>query len=266
MDCKLESPSVVALLFGALLAACAAIRSEPSADVRQALAPTGKLRVGVYAGSPTSMVRDASGEIRGVSVDLGAELAKRLGVPVERVEFPRLAEVLEGMKSGRVDFTVTNATPARARDLDFTPPILDIELGFLVAPRSSIVAIADVDKPGVRIGVLQGSTSQTALPGVLKYAAVVPAPTLKAATDMLARGELDAYGTNKAILFEMSDALPGSRVLDGRWGVEHLAIAIPKGREHAMAYVRAFAASAIAEGLVSRAAQRAGLRGTMTVN
>jgi polar amino acid transport system substrate-binding protein len=47
---------------------------------------------------------------------------------------------------------------------------------------------------------------------------------------MLSQGRLNAFATNKAILFEMSDSLPGSRVLDGRWGVEHLAIAIPKNR------------------------------------
>jgi hypothetical protein len=40
---------------------------------------------------------------------------------------------------------------------------------------------------------------------------------------MLAEHKIDVYATNKANLFEMSDALPGSRVLDGRWGLENLA-------------------------------------------
>ena len=43
--------------------------------------------------------------------------------------------------------------------------------------------------------------------------------------------QLDAFATNKPILFEMSDGIPGSRILDGRWGVEHVAVAIPRGRE-----------------------------------
>jgi polar amino acid transport system substrate-binding protein len=210
------------------------------------------------------MVRDAaSGEIRGVSVDLGTELARRLGVPAERVEFRRIAEVLERVKSGDVDFTVTNATAARAKDMDFTQPLLAIELGYLVPPGSSISALADLDRPGVRVGVTQGSTSQKVLPGLLKSAAVVPAPTLKAALEMLSQHKLDAFATNKAILFEMSDALPGARVLDGRWGLEHLAIAIPKGREPGMAYARKFASDAMSEGMVVRAAQRAGLRGSI---
>jgi polar amino acid transport system substrate-binding protein len=62
----------------------------------------------------------------------------------------------------------------------------------------------------------------------------------------------------------MSDRMPGARVLDGRWGVEHIAIAIPKGREAAMAYVRRFVEEAQTGGLLAQAAQRAGLRGVVT--
>jgi polar amino acid transport system substrate-binding protein len=54
----------------------------PTPQVSQALAPTGKLRVGVYPGSPTSMIRDpASGETKGLTFDLGKEFARRLNVP-----------------------------------------------------------------------------------------------------------------------------------------------------------------------------------------
>ena len=75
-----------------------------------------------------------------------------------------------------------------------------------------------------------------------------------------AGGQVDAY-TNKAALFEMSDQLPGSRVLDGRWGVELFALAVPRGRGTALQSVRTFADAAKSEGLVQRAAERAGIRG-----
>jgi hypothetical protein len=41
---------------------------------------------------------------------------------------------------------------------------------------------------------------------------------------MLCDGRIDAFATNKGILFEMADELPEARVLDGRWGAESLAI------------------------------------------
>jgi polar amino acid transport system substrate-binding protein len=252
---------------GLLLTACAGVHTVPAPEVRQALAPTGKLRVGVYSGSPFSMIRDpASGETKGVTVEIGKALAMRLGVPYEAVEYARIAEVLEALKAGQVDVTIANATPARAKDLDWTPPLLLIELGYLVLPGSPVSALADVDQPGIRVGVTQGGTSNATLAREFKNAKVVPAPTLKSAIEMLSQRNVDAYATNKANLFEMSDGLPGSRVLDGRWGLEHLAIAIPKGRDRGMAYVRRFVADVKSEGLVTRAAERAGLRGTVNAD
>ena len=74
---------------------------------------------------------------------------------------------------------------------------------------------------------------------------------------------LDAFATNKATLFEMSDQLPGSRILPGRWGLEHFAIGLPKGREAAMPLVSGFANDVKADGRVARAVEHAGLRGVV---
>jgi polar amino acid transport system substrate-binding protein len=87
--------------------------------------------------------------------------------------------------------------------------------------------------------------------------------TLKDGIAMLADGRIDAYATNKATLFEMADSLPGSRVLDGRWGLERHAIAIPKGRDAGLPFLRAFTEDIKAQGLVKAAASRAGLRGAI---
>ena len=248
----------------ALLVVDAIAAGQPAAEVRRVLAPSGKLRVGVYPGSPTSMIQDGSaGQRKGVTFDLGTELAKRLGVPFEPVVFQRVAEVVDALKSGQIDFTITNASPARVKDLDFTATVLDLELGYLVLAGSPVSALASVDRPGIRVGVSEGSTSLSTLTREFKNATVVTAPSLKNAMEMLSQKTIDAFATNKAILFEMSDELPNSRVLAGRWGLEHLAMAIPKGRDAAMPYLRKFAEDAKSQGLVQRAVQRAGLRGTV---
>lgn len=188
--------------------------------IREVLAPTGKLRVGVYPGSPTSMVKAANtGETHGITFDLGRELARRLGVPFDPVTHRRVDEILKEMMAGQLDFTVTNATPVRAKDLDFSQTLLSIELGYLVPPNSAVHTIEDIDKATMRIGVTQGSTSQRTLPKILKHASVVPAPSLKEAAQMIGNKQLDAFATNKPILFEMSDGIPGARILDGRWAL-----------------------------------------------
>jgi polar amino acid transport system substrate-binding protein len=230
---------------------------------KELLAPTGHLRVGVYPGSPTSMVTDAStGQTHGLTYDLGRELAARLNVSAEYVTFPRIADVLNAMKEGQVDFTVTNATPMRANDVSFSQPLLSVELGYLV-PANSSIGRADEDRPGIRIGVTKGSTSERTLPARFKNAKIIPAESVKLAIGMLSRGELDAYATNKAILFEMSDSMPGARILDGNWGLEHLAIAIPRGREQGLPFVEGFAREVQANGLLERVQQEAGLRGAV---
>jgi len=234
-------------------------------EVQQALAPTGVLRVGVYLGSPTSWVRDAkTGQSRGVALELGYALGQQLGVPVQVVEYPRVAEVLVGLRAGQVDMTFTNASPARAQEVDFTPTLIQLELGVLVPANSRIQSFADVDRAGVRLGVSQGSSSQGVLGTRLKQTTVVPVASLSVAQQMLQRGELDAFATNKGILFELAEKVPGAQVLKDRWGLENLAIAIPKGREAALPYLREFAQTLKRQGELQRMADRAGLRGLAT--
>jgi len=231
---------------------------------RECLAPLGRLRVGVFAGSPLSMVVDRrTGETCGLCHDLGAEFAKRLGVPVEYPTFQNIADVIRAMKSADVDFTVSNATPVRAADVDFTQTLLSLDLGYLVPTLSSLAAAGELDRPGMRIGVTKGSTSERTLPAKFKQARVVPAENVRTAIKMLNDGRLDVYATNKPTLFEMSDSMPGARVLAENWGVEHVAIAIPRGREQAMAAVRDFVTDVQSSGLLDQLEKRAGLRGAI---
>ena len=52
MTCRILE-RLTGIVAAAAVAACATLAPAPSSDVRNALAPGGKLRVGVYAGSPT---------------------------------------------------------------------------------------------------------------------------------------------------------------------------------------------------------------------
>jgi polar amino acid transport system substrate-binding protein len=269
----MDSRSIATLLAtAALLAGCAsptpmapapAEASLASPDIRAALAPTGTLRIAAYAGSPTSLVRrPGSDEPSGMSVDVGRELARRLGLPARIVELERVEQVVEALRSGQADMTITNASAARAALVDFTePPLVAIELGYLVMPESPVKSIDDVDKPGIRVGVSQGSSSQAALGKAYRVASLVPASSLKVAAELLQERRIEAFATNKGVLFQLADGLPGARVLDGRWGTESLALAVPKGREAGKAWLAEFVTRVRQEGFVQRAAQRAGLRG-----
>jgi polar amino acid transport system substrate-binding protein len=111
--------------------------------------------------------------------------------------------------------------------------------------------------------VTKGSTSERTLPAKFKDAKIVPAENVRVAVDMLSRGELDTYATNKPTLFEMSDAMPGARVLDGNWGLEHMAVAIPKGREQGLPLVGNFVREVQSGGMLAQVQQQAGFRGAV---
>lgn len=225
-------------------------------------APTGRLRVAVFPGSPISMVTDpASGRPGGVCYDLGAEFARWLKVPIEYVTFQRIADALAAMKDGHVDFTIANATPMRANDVSFSRPVLAIELGYLVPRGSSISHADEIDRPGMRIGVTKGSTSERTLPSKFKNATIVASENVKAPVDMFKRGDIDLYATNKATLFEMADMMPGARVLDGNWGLEYVAVAIPKGREAGLPLLNRFVQEVQSRGLLRQIQEKIGLRG-----
>src|SRR3984885_14356280 len=207
----------VATLAFFLLARSGALpaQSADPAAARQ-LAPTGHLRVGVYAGSPTSQVTDPqTRQNHGVTYDLGKEFAARLNVPVEYISFPRVADVIDAIKDGKVDFTVTNATPVRAKDINFSQVLLIVELGYLVPENSPITRPEQIDGPGIRIGVSKGGTSARVLAEKFKNAKIIATESVPDATNALPNSVFYVYATNKAILFQIAQSLPGARVLDG---------------------------------------------------
>ncbi|KWR79297.1 transporter substrate-binding domain-containing protein [Cupriavidus sp. IDO] len=255
---------VMTALLGLLLTGCAGISTAPTPEARQALAPTGKLRVGLQLGSPHNVIRDSvSGEMKGVGFDLGKELARRMGVPFEPVLYPSVGALLDSGKAGAWDVAFVGFSPARAQEWDFTALHLEIEFGYLIPGGSSISTMADVDRPGIRVAVQEKSQPDVFISRTLKNATVVRASSLAGTMEMLKSGRADVIFSIKPSLFEISNQLPSSRVLDGQLGIDPHAMAMPKGRGPGVAYARQFIEDAKSEGLVKAAIERAGLRGVV---
>ena len=255
---------LMATILGLALVACADMQTTPVPEARLALAPTGKLRVGLQLGSPHNAVRDAvSGEMKGVGFDLGTELARRLGVPMEPVMYPSVGALLDGGKSGAWDVTFVGFSPARAKEWDFTALHMQVEFGYLVPVGSSISSIAEVDRPGIRVAVQEKSQPDLFLSRTLKNASVVRGSSLAGTLEILKSGKADAIFSIKPGLFEVSTRLTGSRVLDGAPGLDPHAMVMPQGRGPGVAYARHFIEEAKSDGLVKGAIERAGMRGAI---
>ena len=251
-------------VLGLVLAGCASISTGPTDAEKAALAPTGKLRTGVYLGAPLSAVRDAgSQQLKGVGVELGQQLSRRLEVAFEPVVYPSIGALLDGAKSKQWDVSFFQVSPARMKEFDFTGPIVEIELGYLVAKGSRVSTPANADAAGIRIAVAKNGQSDVILSGMLKSATLVRVSGLAAALELVKSGEADAIANVKPSLFELSKQLPGSRVLEGRFATEYLAMAIPKGRDTGVAYARRFIEQARSEGVLKAAVERAEVRGAV---
>jgi polar amino acid transport system substrate-binding protein len=123
--------------------------------------------------------------------------------------------------------------------------------------------MADVDRPGIRVALQERSGPDVFFSTLLKSAVVVRASSNPGTLDLLKTGRADAMGSIKPILFELSNQLPGSRVLDGRPGIDPHAMAMPKGRDLGVVYARKFVEDAKSEGLVKAAIERVGMRGAL---
>ena len=253
---------LTSMCVAALLAACAGVGTGPAPEARQALAPTGKLRMGLQVGNVLNVTRDpVTGEMKGIAFDMGQELARRLGVPFEPVLYPSIAALQEGGKSGAWDVAHFGFSPERAKDWDFAPVHLEVEFGYLVAGGSPLATQAAVERPGVRVAVQERSGPDTFFSGRLKDAVIVRAPSNPGALEAVKSGKADAMGSIKPILFDLSRQFPGSSVLAGQAGIDPHAMAMPKGRSPGYAYLRQYVDAARADGHIQAAVTRSGLQG-----
>jgi polar amino acid transport system substrate-binding protein len=226
------------------------------------LAPTGKLRVGINYGNPVLATRDrTSGQLSGVAVDLARELGRRTDLPVELVGFESDGKMVEGLQAAAWDVAFLAVDPGREQDINFTAPYIEIEGTYLVPPGSALVAIADVDREDVRVGVSSKSAYDLFLSRDLKHAQLVRASSPGAAFDLILAGKVDVLGGVRQHLVANTAKLPGSRVLDGRFMAIQQALGIPKGREAGISYLREFIEDVKASGLVARALEKAGVQG-----
>lgn len=238
------------------------IKDDPR-TARAELAPTGKLRVGLLVQNPVFVSKDGpAAEMQGVAVEIGRELAKRLGVAFEPVRYPSVAHMIEATKTRDWDVAFLGFEPARTADMDFTGPYLDIANSLLVPAGSKIRTISDADQPGHRIVVSQRSVQDIYLSRNLKRAELLRVASVGSdGVQLLSAGSVHALGGNRMTLLQVAAKVPGSRVLDENFSVTQHALAVAKGRPAGTAYAKEFIEQAKAGGLVRQAIERAELRG-----
>jgi polar amino acid transport system substrate-binding protein len=225
---------------------------EASAGLIQELAPTGTLRVGINLGNSV-LAQGTPDDPRGVTVDLARALAKRLGIPLAMTAFDAAGKTFEALKAGKLDVIFLAIEPARAQEIEFTPPYVLIEGVYLVPHDSPLRSLADVDRPGVRIGVNKNSAYDLFLTRTLKHAELVRG---ESGIALFEEERLEAAAGVRQPMTAYLRSHPETRLIEERFMEIRQAMGVPKGRVRAAEYLRAFIEEMKASGFVADALKR----------
>ena len=230
------------------------------------MASTGRLRVAFLGNNAAHATRDrATGTLKGPAIDLGMELARRLEVRFEPVQYRTVAEMVKSVSKGEWDIISIGINRDRLRLMDFSPAYSQIEIGYLVGRNAPVSEFSRVDSPGIRIAVLQRGDADILLSKALKHATLIrtSTSTIGESLQIVESGKADATAAIRTFLIPASARVPGSRVLEGRLKVQEIAIAVPEGSELSADYLRRFIAELKARGFVKESIERAAVPGLM---
>ncbi len=234
---------------------------DPS--IVSAFTPTGRLRASINLGNPILANRDpATGEVRGVSVDLAREFARRLDVEIQLVVLDTAGKSVETVKNEKADIGFFAIDPLRGEGILFTAPYVLIEGSYLVRNESPLQRMEDVDRAEHRLTVGKGSAYDLFLTRELKYAQILQAPSSPAVVDTFLAENADIAAGVKQQLESDARRLPGLRLLPGRFMVIEQAMGTPKSRgQQAIDALAAFVEEMKQSGFVAEALRRHGIQG-----
>jgi polar amino acid transport system substrate-binding protein len=219
------------------------------------LAPTGVLRASINLGNPV-LAQGTPSEPAGITVDLAREIAARLGVEVEFLCFDAARKSFEAMTSGAADLCFLAIDPAREAEVTFTAPYVVIEGVYAVPKDSPLTTVAEVDSPGVRIGVKQGSAYDLYLTRTLQHATVVRGGE---GTDVFRAESLEAAAGIRQPIAAFVAAHDDVRLIDERFMQIQQAVGTTKDRQPStVQFLREVVEELKGNGFVAESLKRAG--------
>jgi polar amino acid transport system substrate-binding protein len=228
--------------------------TEVTVTLRSEFAPTGTLRVGLNMSNFLLTRTDAAnGKPLGVAHDLGQELARRLGLPLQFVPHPNPGALADAANKNIWDVGFLGAEPQRANEIDFTAAYVEIESTYLVPAGSALKHANEVDRKGIRIIVPAKAAYELYLSRTINHAELIKEAGADASFKRFVDEKFDALAGLKPRLISDQAKLPGSVIVEGSFTAVQQAAGVPKGRANAAKYLAAFIEDVKASGLVAKA-------------
>lgn len=231
----------------------------PSA-LRDLLAPGGIMRAGTNLSNFLLVTGSApNGDPVGVSPDMARAFADLLGVEIRYVTYPSPGVLADAAAHDAWDIGLIGAEPQRAQAIAFSAPYVEIEASYLVPEGSPFQTPDAVDAPGMRIAVTERTAYGLWLERNIRHAALVYAATFDETLARFRDERLDALAGLRSLLVDDQAAVPGSRILPGRFAAVQQAIGVPAAKAEALELVERFVAAARDTGFLAHLIEKHGV-------
>ena len=196
----------------ALIAALPAAAESQVPDRLQMILDRGVLRVGTTMDTPVFSMRDpASGNLRGLDMDVLETLSSSLGVKLEYVKMT-FGSMLADLAADKFDIAMSGMgrTLDRARVATFSKPYMRYGKLLLIrsADQGRFKTLADLDRPGLKIGYNRGGLNDRFAHNMFTQATPVGFDSNELATADLLAGKLDAQVSDSTAAIYMGRQNP----------------------------------------------------------
>ncbi|MER8537624.1 ABC transporter substrate-binding protein [Mesorhizobium sp. M1005] len=236
MSMDTQKPSLTRRMFGIACVALAtsfialqlsnsAIAAETSAPPKGA-SPTidkirelGELRAGIAISAPWLLQDPKSGEYVGVSIEIGKQIAKAVGVPLKIV--PSNWDVfIAGLQAGQFDIALAPAyaTPKRLAVVDFVNYTSAGVCYAVLKSNAKINGLSDLDSSEVTIGTLAGTGAEQGIKAAhpnAKLDSVVGGPGVIMRIPDLLAGRVDVANFDSPMAIVVAHDFPQLKIIPG---------------------------------------------------
>lgn len=202
------------------------------------------------------LARPGSAALTALNELVGSELAGHLGLTLVLVAYRSTEQLVRGGPAHDWDVACLPFDGDGPAPLEFTPPYMQVESGYLVPATGPIRSIEDADRPGVRIAVAQDSPAAGRLARLLHHARLRRVASERVAMRHLNRGDVEVVAGFRIDLLRLAEENDGYWVLMDAVFELPYALAVPHDCTGLLNEAAAFVGRMVVSGLISEQIDR----------
>jgi ABC-type amino acid transport substrate-binding protein len=224
------------------------------------LRKAGALHAGWATFKPLIYTDTGTGKVTGFWGEITQQMATEgLHLKVEWVE-GTWATIVTGIQAGKWDVAPAGITESRSEVALATKPFAKVDYTMLVKDTSPARSWKELDQPGKRISVSQGSNTDQALTKVVKQATIVRVHQEQALLEVLG-GKVDAQAVQRDYAMQAIKKYPGLRTVSDAFGSSLIGWYVPKGADDLKAAIDEWLDGAKKRGVVRQLLDKWNLEG-----